>query len=220
MQEYKFEIINAAFVASGVAIQAKGLLYRMRPDLGRDAMKQQDYSLDQGKGLTLNCKNCDGQSTINRGEDIGDRDYWLGRNKLTDIAIKVPNEGILLINDVTINVSLQKEIVRTALVGRAGTIKEYISNGDYQLNVSVGIVAVNDNGEIVDQYPERAIEQLRQIMEISESLEVSSLFLDLFGISRIVVTGFAAKQMTYSNRQILEITAVSDTDYVISSTDY
>lgn len=125
-----------------------------------------------------------------------------------------------MINDVTVNISLQKEIVRTALVGRAGTIKEYISDGDYQLNMSVGIVAVNDNGEIIDQYPERAIAQLREILERPEALEVSSLFLGLFGITHMVVTGFTVKQMTYSNRQVIDITAVSDSAYVIASTDY
>ena len=59
-----------------------------------------------------------------------------------------------------------------------------------------------------------------EIMERPEALEVSSAFLDLFGISHIVVTGFSAKQMTHSNRQVIEITALSDTEYVIESNDY
>ena len=84
----------------------------------------------------------------------------------------------------------------------------------------MGIVAVNDSGEIIDQYPERAIAQLRKIMERPEALEVNSAFLDVFGITHIVVTGFAAKQMTHSNRQVVEITAISDTEYVIESNDY
>lgn len=45
MQEYKFEIINARFIASRVAIQAKGLAYRLRPNKGRDAQKNEDYKL-------------------------------------------------------------------------------------------------------------------------------------------------------------------------------
>ena len=204
MQEYKFEIINARFIASGVAIQAKGLAYRLRPNKGRDAQKNE------------------GGSAINKAEEkwSGSGDYWLGRTALTDMVVKVPGEGLLLINDATVNVSLQKEVVKTALVGSAGTIKEYITDGDYQLSISVGIVAVDDEGRICDQYPERAVAQLREIMERPEALEVSSAFLDLFGISHIVVTGFSAKQMTHSNRQVIEITALSDTEYVIESTDY
>ena len=216
MQEYKFEIINARFIASGVAIQAKGLAYRLRPNKGRDAQKNEDYKLGTLPGYATE------GGTINKSEErwSGSGDYWLGRTALTDMVVKVPGEGLLLINDATVNVSLQKEVVKTALVGRAGTIKEYITDGDYQLSISVGIVAVDDDGRICDQYPERAVAQLREIMERPEALEVSSAFLDLFGISHIVVTGFSAKQMTHSNRQVIEITALSDTEYVIESNDY
>lgn len=222
MQEYKFEIINAAFVASGVAIQAKGLLYRLRPDKGRDNQKQEDYKLGTLPGYAMPGGTSEQGGTINSSEErwAGSGDYWLGRTALTDLVVKVPGEGLLLINDVTVNVSLQKEVVKTALVGRAGTIKEYITDGDYQLSMSVGLVAVDDEGRITDQYPERAMAQLREILERPEALEVSSAFLDIFGITHIVVTGFSAKQMTHSNRQEIEITALSDTEYVIESNDY
>jgi hypothetical protein len=222
MQECKFEIINARFIASGVAIQAKGLAYRLRPNKGRDAQKNEDYKLGTLPGYAMGGGTTEGGAAINKAEEkwSGSGDYWLGRTALTDMVVKVPDEGLLLINDATVNVSLQKEVVKTALVGRAGTIKEYITDGDYQLSISVGIVAVDDDGRICDQYPERAVAQLREIMERPEALEVSSAFLDLFGISHIVVTGFSAKQMTHSNRQVIEITALSDTEYVIESNDY
>lgn len=222
MQEYKFEIINAAFVASGVAIQAKGLLYRLRPDKGRDGQKQEDYKLGTLLGYAMPGGTSENGGAINSSEErwADSGDYWLGRTALTDLVVKVPGEGLLLINDVTVNVSLQKEVVKTALVGRAGTIKEYITDGDYQLSMSVGLVAVDDEGRITDQYPERAMAQLREILERPEALEVSSAFLDIFGITHIVVTGFSAKQMTHSNRQEIEITALSDTEYVIESNDY
>lgn len=222
MQNYKFEIINAAFVASGVAIQAKGLLYRLRPDKGRNAQKEEDYKLGTLPGYALGGGTNEQGGTINKSEEewSGSGDYWLGRTALTDLVIKVPGEGLLLMNDATVNVSLQKEVVKTSLVGRSGTIKEYITDGDYQLSISVGLVATDDEGRITDQYPERAMAQLREILEKPEALEVSSAFLDIFGITRMVVTGFTAKQMTHSNRQVIEITALSDTDYVIESTDY
>ena len=222
MQNYTFDIINARFIASGVAIQAKGLAYRLRLNKGRDVMKQEDYKLGTLPGYSLPGGTAEGSEPINKSEEkwSGSGDYWLGRTVLTDMVVKVPDEGLLLINDVTVNVSLQKEVVKTALVGRAGTIKEYITDGDYQLSMSVGIVATDENGEIIDQYPERAVAQFREILERPEALEVSSAFLDLFGITRMVVTGFSAKQMTHSNRQVIEITALSDTEYVIESNDY
>ena len=81
-------------------------------------------------------------------------------------------------------------------------------------------IAVDENGKLLDQYPEQAVSTLRRALEVDEALTVSSMFLDVFEISKIVVTGFSAKQMTYSNQQTVEITAISDTDYVIQSTDY
>lgn len=222
MQNYNLQIINAAFVASGVAVQAKGTLYRHRPDKGRDSQKTEDYQLGTLPGYQAGCGTDSGERPINIREEAwsGSGDYWLGRTVLTDLVVKVPGEGLLLINDATVNVALQKQIVQTALVGRAGTIKEYVTDGDYQLNISVGLAAVDDDGELIDQYPERAVAQLREILERPEALEVSSSFLDLWGITHMVVTGFSAKQMTHANRQVIEITAVSDTEYVIESDEY
>ncbi len=222
MQTYKLDIVNARFIAAGVAVQAKGLAYRLRLNKDRDAMRQEDYQLGTLPGYPAPTATADGKAPINKSEERwgGSSDYWLGRTVLTDMIVAVPEQGLLLINDVTVNISLQKEVVKTALVGRAGTIKEYITDGDYQLSMSVGIAATDDNGAIIDQYPERAVAQLREILERPEALEVSSAFLDLFGITRMVVTGFTAKQMTYANRQVIEITALSDTDYVIESTEY
>ncbi len=222
MQTYKLDIINARFIAAGVAVQAKGLAYRLRLNKDRDAMRQEDYKLGTLPGYPAPTATADGKAPINKSEEQwrGSGDYWLGRTVLTDMIVNVPEQGLLLINDVTVNISLQKEVVKTALVGRAGTIKEYITDGDYQLSMSVGIVATDDNGAIIDQYPERAVAQLREMLERPEALEVSSTFLDIFGITRMVVTGFTAKQMTHSNRQVIEITALSDTEYVIESTDY
>ena len=222
MQKYTFDIINAGSVAAGAAVQAKGLAYRLRFNKDRDAMRQESYRVDGASGCSISRYAQSDDNVINASEEpwSGNRDYWLGRPTLTDIAINLPGEGALMLNDAIVNVSMQKEIVRTALVGRAGTIKEYISDGDYQLNISVGIVATDSFGNIIDQYPERAVEQLREILERPDSLEVSSLFLELFGIDHIVITGIGAKQATHSNRQTIELTCISDKEYLIASEEY
>jgi hypothetical protein len=220
MREYKFNLVNAAFVASGIAVQAKGVAYRLASAKGDGQPRSADYGLGSNPGLTVRTGSGSGARSVNEAEDrFSDGDYWLGRPALTDLALDIPGEGVLLVNDAVVNVSLQKEIVRTVVVGRKGSIKEYICDGDYQLSVSVGLVAVNDRGEIIDQYPERAVAQLREILERPEAIEVSSVFLGLFGINRIVVTGFSARQMTHSNRQVIEISAVSDDDYLIEASE-
>lgn len=220
MREYKFNLANAAFVASGIAVQAKGIAYRLASAKGDSQSRSADYGLGSNPGLTIRTGSGSGSRSVNEAEELfSDGDYWLGRPALTDLALNIPGEGVLLVNDAVVNVSLQKEIVKTVVVGRKGTIKEYICDGDYQLSISVGLMAVNDSGEIIDQYPERAVAQLREILERPEALEVSSVFLGLFGISRIVVTGFSARQMTHSNRQVIEISAVSDDDYLIEASE-
>lgn len=222
MQEYRFDLINAAFVASGAATQSKGLLYHLKRGNGRDGQKIGDYRLNGRSRILMRTDAMSSEHVINSREEEwdGNTEYWLGRTALTDLLIKVPGEGVLLMNDAVMNVSLQKEIVKTALIGRAGSIKEYIADGDYQITISVGVAAINDRGEIVDQYPERAVTQLREILERDEALEVNSDFLSIFDINSIVVTAFAIKQMTYSNRQLVEITALSDNDYNITCLDY
>lgn len=222
MQEYKIDLINAAFIATGMGTQAKGQLYRMKLNKGRNVQKVEDYKLSVKDGLTVRTDTSSGERVINCSEETwgGSTDYWLGRTALTDLLVKVPGEGLLMINDVAMSVSLQKNIVKTALIGRAGTVKEYVSDGDYQIAMAVGLVAINDRGEIIDQYPEKAVEQLREILERPEALEVSSGFLNLFGINSIVVSSFTIKQMTYSNRQLVEIAGLSDDGYYITYLDY
>ena len=220
MRNYNLQIVNAALVAASVASQVvRPLLYKFKP---LDQSEATDYKLGDLRNQVVSSAVSTGDRSISLAETKwqGSEDYWLGRNVLTDLVVRVPEKGVLTIPDVTINISKQKEIVKTAIVGRTGTIKEYITDGDYQLSISIGIVSVDENNQIIDQYPESAISTLREVLEENQSLEASSTFLDVFGINKIVVTGFSAKQMTYANRQVVEVSALSDDDYIIQSTDY
>ncbi|MEG1540049.1 MAG: DUF6046 domain-containing protein, partial [Muribaculaceae bacterium] len=113
---------------------------------------------------------------------ITDVDYWDGRYVLTKIKLRRADGQILNINDATVAISLEKQIVRTSLVGLNGTIKEYICDGDYDIGITVGIVAVKD-GQIVDEYPEQGIREVKKFLSDNQSIEVSSVFFDIFGIN-------------------------------------
>lgn len=225
---YGFQIVDARAVATGVANHYKAALYRLKPDADdtKDfGGKAAGYSLGNTQGWTMPSSTPEASPLASMAESrwSGNSDYWLGRTVLTDLIVKVPDKeiGTILLNNAVISVSKQKEVVKTVLVGRkGGTVKEYITDGDYQVNISLGLVAVDDEGKQIDQYPEKAVGLLRRALEVDAALEVSSLFLNLFEINKIVVTGFSAKQMTYANQQTFEITAISDADYVIQSTDY
>ena len=93
-------------------------------------------------------------------------------------------------------------------------------NGDYDISISVGIVAVDSNGQIVDEYPKEGIRKIREFLDENKAVDVTSVFLSIFGIGRMVVTRFSLKQETASNRQTIEVRALSDEDYVIKSTEY
>ena len=110
---------------------------------------------------------------------------------LTELAPRREDGRTLRIDDATVNISQEKHIVRTQLVGLRGTIKEYICQGDYSVSLSVGIVAVRD-GVIADEYPEQGIRQVRAFLDEDRAVEVSSTFFELFGISRLVCVALLA----------------------------
>ena len=125
----------------------------------------------------------------------------------------------LTINDAIAAISKRKNIVTTQLVGMDGTVKEYINDGDYGINLIVGVQALRD-GKIVDEYPSDGITQLRQFFDVKETIYVHSEFLELFDISKVVVQNFSVTQATESNYQPIELSLLSDGDYNVYSTEY
>lgn len=165
-------------------------------------------------------ENPDGElETMNLTLPVTDQSYWEGRYVLTRLILQKEDGEKLEINDATVSVSREKHIVSTTLVGLDGTIKEYICNGDYSITITVGIVAVR-NGQVIDEYPLEGIAKVRRFLEENKSILIWSTFFSIFNIHRIVITGFTIQQDTFSNRQTIEIKAVSDEDYVIKSTLY
>ena len=197
---YKFVAVAAATVST----RLKGTLYRFG-DSGRGEV---DWSGTGGKA-----------ETHEAGTPITDRTYWEGRYALCVLTLENSKGERLTIDNAIVSVSQQKQIVTTQVVGRRGTVKEYISDGDYAVNISVGIQPI-ENGTIKDEYPIDGVRELRKFLTESESLRVQSTFLDLWESTRIVVKSFNATQATASNYQQVQITADSDEEYNVYSTEY
>lgn len=197
--------ISISFVAAGAAIQAKGLLYRFKPSR---AGQSPDWSNS-------------GMQPVSRelGIPITDKSYWEGRYALCELTMQDEGGGRIVMSDAVVAVSRAKNIVTTQLVGRDGTVKEYINAGDYQLSILAGVAAVRD-GVIVDEYPEDGLRELRAFLEGNTALQVHSAFLDIFDINRVVIRNYSLTQDTASNYQTLSIQALSDEEYSIYSTDY
>ena len=174
-------------------------------------------------GRTGQSPNWDGHgediSTHTAGQPLTDRSYWEGRYVLCELRIEnEAGEGMTL-SDAVVSVSRERRIVSTALVGRDGTVKEYINEGDWQISIAVGLQGM-ENGAIADVWPDESVRELRKLLEAKEALRVQSPFLDVWSISRMVVKSVSATQGTDSNYQALSISAVSDEDYEIFSNDY
>ena len=148
-----------------------------------------------------------------------DKSFWADRYALCELTFRKESGEELTINDAIAAISKRKNIVTTPLVGMDGTVKEYINDGDYGINLIVGVQALRD-GKIVDEYPSDGITQLRQFFDVKETIYVHSEFLELFDISKVVVQNFSVTQATESNYQPIELSLLSDEDYNVYSTEY
>lgn len=153
------------------------------------------------------------------GQPITAPEYWEGRWVLCPLRLERENGEGLTFADAVVAASREHRIVSTTLVGRDGTVKEYINAGDWSVNIVLGLQHT-EGGMITDEWPGTEVRELRKLLETKEALRVYSEFLDALSIGRLVVRSYAVRQMTESNYQVYEISAVSDEDYEIFSKDY
>jgi len=100
-----------------------------------------------------------------------------------------------------------KNIVKTTVQGRAGTVKEYISDGDYDLSIQGGLFDSNKS-----RYPLEEARKLARMCAVPEALKVISPWLnDVFDIHYLVITGRDFPQSEgKQNVQLYNIKAISD----------
>lgn len=157
--------------------------------------------------------------TATLGQPITDLDYWQGRYVHCPLTLRREDGRELVLPDAVVALSRAKYVVTTQVVGMSGTVKEYVSSGDYDLNIAVGIAAQDDD-HIADRYPQEEIRLLREFLDEASPLTVHSSFLDLFEVNRIVIKSYSLTQQTESNYQDLVVSAMSDEEYNVYSTDY
>lgn len=197
--------ISFKFVAAGAATQLKGRLYRFKP--AREG-RAPDWN---GHGGSI--------TPHETGSPITDRSYWEGRYALCELTLQRQDGRRLVVNDAVCAISRARNIVTTQMVGMDGTVKEYVNEGDYQINILVGVVAVRD-GVIVDEYPEEGLRELRAFFDEKAAIDVHSAFLEIFDIRHVVIKSFSVSQDTASNYQSVSVSALSDGTYNVYSTEY
>lgn len=122
----------------------------------------------------------------------------------------------LAIPTMLIEVSQTKNIITTALQGRNGTVKEFISDGDFVITLTGIIIGKNVDGEVTDignVYPEDDVKKLVTICKVPESITLTSAFLNnVFGINDVVVTNYNVPQKEATrDMQPFQISLLSDT---------
>ena len=153
---------------------------------------------------------------------VGGTDLY-GRDFIVPLTIKGKNDQMYF-PEAVVSVSRDRNIVATPVLNGKGTVKEMITDGDLKVSISLAVVSTSKEGDydghstrIYDTYPYKGVERLRKLLDEPERLDIVSPFLERFDLDGgdfgIVVESYSVKQDTSSNRQVVEITALSDYDY-------
>jgi hypothetical protein len=151
---------------------------------------------------------------------LAGKEDWLGRPTLTSLALQLGSVQVTIVECV-ITVSQERNIVATAIQGRDGTVKEYVSDGDYSVEVSAALLPYaggNADGgfeNVEDRYPLSEMEDLLALLKAKEALDVQSDFLTLFGVESAVVKAYSFAQETHSNRQAFTLSLLSDEPFEV-----
>lgn len=111
------------------------------------------------------------------------------------------------IDTVLCDVVAKKQVITTKIQGSNGSVKEYISQDDYEITIRGALV--DESGQ---RYPEEQVLQLVEYTETQESIKIYSRFLnDVFNIQYITVLSVSWPQVEGTqNVQLFEIKALSD----------
>lgn len=131
----------------------------------------------------------------------------LGTLVFCDLKLRIEgDEEYLKLIWVLTDVTLPVNIVKTKVQGRNGTVKEYISQDDYQVKIRGAIANSFDSA-----YPKDEVAKLIRLCTKGAQLEVVSEYLQMFSIHTLVVESAVFKQSEGKvNLQTFEISCVSD----------
>jgi len=116
--------------------------------------------------------------------------------------------GAIILNDVITTVTQSKVIVKTAINGRNGTVKECIGLGDYQISIRGYLTSRNPN-----EYPVEDMIKLKRFGDLDKQIVVASNILGEFRITSMVIESYTIDQEAgFRNRVPFILNCVSDQD--------
>ena len=148
--------------------------------------------------------------------DASVKSAMLGTNVVDQLTIKLEVDTVvgasqsdstyIKLDAVTMVVTQSKNIVKTPIQGRNGTIKEYISDGDFDITIK-GVITSTLSG----RSPAEDIDNLVNLMSVPNEIVLVSDFLALFKIQYVVVESYNVSQIEgYTNQVGIDIKLISD----------
>lgn len=131
----------------------------------------------------------------------------------TDLNGKKYSLTSMTFGTVLIDVTMSKNIVTTAIQGRNGTVKEYISDGDFQINIKGVIVGYGQDVKPLDLK-----KQLIEFCKAPVEFGVASNFLSDFDIHSMVIKDYSFPQVEGQRNVVpFELTCLSDSPIELKS---
>lgn len=115
----------------------------------------------------------------------------------------------LVLDIAIVEVDMPRNIVRTPISGRNGTVKEYMSDGDYEIKITGSLV-----NKLATIPPEALVRMLHAHCMAQKETSVTSTLLSFFNIYSIVITNARFMQRVGARNVIdYELQCVSETPF-------
>lgn len=114
----------------------------------------------------------------------------LRRSADTVTANDISGDGYIKLDNAIVVARQTKNIVTTSVHGKSGTIKELISDGDYMIDITARIISQYGNVSPVDQ-----VNNLSKLLKEENELVIDSDFLQLLGVTYVVVSSYDFSQV-------------------------
>lgn len=80
----------------------------------------------------------------------------------------------------TIAVTMQKNIQKTVLIGRQGSVKELIQTDDFQITINGIILGATDQNDEDYMLPQADLEELNDLFKINNPVRLKNAFIEIF----------------------------------------
>jgi hypothetical protein len=155
--------------------------------------------------------------------DVHDKKSWFGlpiydvvsfggvtyEDEIGETVAVLPGSKFTL-DKVVLEVNQSRNIVKTELAGRNGTVKEYMSDGDYQISISGSFT------EESNVIPYLQVQTLHKFCKAPFELKVESGFLNYLQIYSLVIEAYTIRpRQGFRNIVDYDLTCISETPFEI-----